>query len=202
MKAQFGECDYRILERESVSRGFLSIERMQLQHASFSSDRPLTVTREVMHRGEASAIMIHDPLLDLVVMVEQFRVGGVDSAPGPWFIEIPAGVIDAGETAEQAAIREAREETGVSLLTIEPVVSYFPSAGGSSEKVHLFYGTADLNGFEERVMGEESEGENVLARAIPFTEAVNGITSGAIRDVASIIAIYWMQRSAPSLMAI
>jgi ADP-ribose pyrophosphatase len=34
-------------------------------------------------------------------------------------IELPAGLIDAGETAEQAAIRELKEETGYVAEAIE-----------------------------------------------------------------------------------
>jgi 8-oxo-dGTP pyrophosphatase MutT (NUDIX family) len=44
-----------------------------------------------------------------VVIVRQFRFGVAKTT-----VEIPAGIIDEGETSEQAAIRELREETGYS----------------------------------------------------------------------------------------
>ena len=49
---------------------------------------------------------------DKLVMIRQYRYP-VDA----WLYELPAGVIDEGENAQQAAVREMREETG---LLFEP----------------------------------------------------------------------------------
>lgn len=47
----------------------------------------------------------HEPTR--VVLIRQFR-----PPVGKWVLELPAGLIDAGESAEEAAARELREETG------------------------------------------------------------------------------------------
>ena len=49
---------------------------------------------------------------DKLVMIRQYRYP-VDA----WLYELPAGLIDEGENAQQAAVREMREETG---LLFEP----------------------------------------------------------------------------------
>jgi len=53
-----------------------------------------------------------------IVLVWQYRFG-TDALS----LEIPGGVIDPGETPEQAAIRELREETGYDAGSLEPLVT-------------------------------------------------------------------------------
>jgi ADP-ribose pyrophosphatase len=201
MQKRFTAKDVTIISDEQASKGFLSIHKLQLKHALFPRGESKAITREVMHRGKASAILIHDPQHNLVMTLEQFRVGGLAEDDGPWFIEIPAGMIDSGETPAEAAIREAWEETGCRISNITPIAAFFPSPGGCSEKVHLFYGTADLSGYGEQIHGEGSDNENLLARAVPFEDALNWIYSGIIKDAASIMALFWLKGQQPPISA-
>ena len=47
------------------------------------------------------------------MLVEQFRAGCIDLPGEPWLIEAVAGLVETGETAEDVAMREVREETGL-----------------------------------------------------------------------------------------
>ncbi|MHA2378180.1 MAG: NUDIX hydrolase [Candidatus Thorarchaeota archaeon] len=71
-----------------------------------------------------------------VVLVRQFRY--------PWMVaswESPSGLIDAGETAEEAAIREIKEETGYILKSIQPLARYHPTGLGPVW-CNVYFGTA------------------------------------------------------------
>src|SRR5665213_1138532 len=71
-----------------------------------------------------------------VLLVRQYRL------PAEQFLwEIPAGKIDAGETAPQAAKRELIEETGLRAKKWKKLASFFPSPGYVEEKMTIFLAT-------------------------------------------------------------
>ena len=55
-----------------------------------------------------------------------------------WGWEIPAGRIDPGETPEEAAAREALEETGWRPGPLSHLVTYQPTNGLSDQRFHLY----------------------------------------------------------------
>jgi 8-oxo-dGTP pyrophosphatase MutT (NUDIX family) len=64
-----------------------------------------------------------------------------------WGWEIPAGRIDPGETAMEAAARETVEETGWRPGPLTPMTTYFPHNGSSDATFSLFVAeTATLVG--------------------------------------------------------
>lgn len=52
--------------------------------------------------------------------------------------ELPAGFIDYGETPENAAIREVKEETGLDIENPEFLFKFYPSNGISNQLLHVY----------------------------------------------------------------
>jgi len=100
--------DYEIIARETVHDGFFQVSRFTLRHALFAGGQSSTLVRERLERGNAVAVLPYDPWRDEVVLVEQFRVGALETGFGPWVIETVAGIIEPGERAEEVAHRETR----------------------------------------------------------------------------------------------
>ena len=153
-------------------RGFFRIDRYRIQHKVFHEERwSSELDREVFERGHAVGVLPYDPQRDEVVLIEQFRVGGF-AAPdvSHWQIECVAGIIDAGDTPEETAVRELEEETGLISKDLMKLFHYLVSPGGTSETVHLYCSRVDATD-AGGILGLEEEGEYIRVNALPVDDA-------------------------------
>ena len=105
----------------------------------------------VRRAGGAKAVVIACLVGDKLAVIKEFRVPIEGYELG-----FPAGLIDAGETPEDAVRRELEEETGLfveRILHISPAV--ISSAGLSNESVHLAF--VEASGTPNKDKLEDSE---------------------------------------------
>lgn len=184
--------DFRIEERTACFRGFFRVDRYRLRHRLFAGGWSQSLTRELFERGDAVAVLPYDPVLDQVVLIEQFRIGAIREAAGPWLLEIVAGIIDAGEPPEAVAVREMREEAGLELRDLVPITRCLVSPGGTTEAIHLFCGWVDAQQ-AGGIHGLEGEGEDIRVSTLPVEQAFERVADGGINSAAPIIALQWLQ---------
>src|SRR3954452_15271099 len=79
------------------------------------------VTRVIEDHGNAACVLPYDPGRRIALLVRQLRAPTLYAAGVATLIEAPAGLVDKGEDGAAAATREAMEEVGVRLATLEPV---------------------------------------------------------------------------------
>lgn len=84
-----------------------------------------------LHR--CAGVVILDDSAENVLMLYRHRF-----IPDTWGWEIPVGMIDPGEAAERTAIREAEEETGYRVSSVEHILSYEPMIGIATSPHELF----------------------------------------------------------------
>ncbi len=135
----------------------------------------------VRHPG--SAVMLPVDSRERVLLVKQFRLPAEQDL---W--EIPAGRIDPGETAEETAKRELREETGYSAGRLVPLVSFWASPGYVDEKMNLFL-ALDLTEGKQEPMDDE----RIEIRWFEKQELGDMIRRGEIKDGKTLIAYFlWL----------
>ena len=86
-------------------------------------------------------VVVHPGAVALLVEVDAEHLCLIKNtryAVGQTLIEVPAGTLDPGETPEQTAIRELREETGYVGGTCEQIAAWWVSPGVFNERMFLF----------------------------------------------------------------
>jgi ADP-ribose pyrophosphatase len=133
---------------------------------------------ELIHHPGAAAVV---PLLGSgeVLMLRQYR-----HATGGWLLEIPAGTRDAGETPEECARRELREETGFAAGALEPLGWVWTTPGFADERIWLYLATALSTGRQAL-----ERDELLTLERLPLAQAVAMAAAGGIVDAKSVAAL-------------
>lgn len=196
---EFGKDDVVVEKREVLFQGFYRVDKLHLRHRQFAGGMGRLITREMFVRHPAVGVLIYDPESDEVLLIEQFRVGALDSAH-PWQYEIVAGLVEPGEALEDVARREALEEAGVTVGALEKVMDFLPSPGGSDEHFTLFVACADL-GSAGGIHGLPEEGEDIRVNVMSANQAFAALQRGRINNAPCLIALQWLALNKPRLQA-
>ena len=183
--------DVEVIEKTVCYQGFFRLEKYCLRHRLFSGDWSPLLTREMFERGHAAAVLPYDPVRDEIVLIEQFRPGAIDAPGGPWLMEIVAGMIETGETAEAVVKRESIEESGCIITDLIPLYDFLVSPGGTTERIALFCGRTDAT-TADGVHGVTEEGEDIKVHVVTFDTAMTLLKSEKITAASAIIALQWL----------
>ena len=191
-KPKFARSDVEVVHRKEMYRDFFYVEKVFLRHKLFNGGWGKEIGRELFVRGEAVAVVLYDPKLDLIGLVEQFRVGALNEPNGPWCYEVVAGMVEAGESPEEVALRELVEEANVKPFSLEYICNYLSSPGGSDEKLHLYCGLCDLSN-AGGIFGLPEEGEDIRVHTLAANDVFAELLDGAFNNAAAIICLQWLQ---------
>lgn len=197
--ARFSHEDVETSSSETVYKGFFRMEEVRLKHRLFDGGWCNDISREILHRGDASAAILYDPKRDAIGLVEQFRAGALNSEFGPWCLEVVAGMVEVNETPEAVMRRELVEEAGIDTAELIHISSYFSTPGGCSEKIHLYCAVCDLSE-AGGIHGLRDENEDILLHVLSAQEVFAVMLTSRMNNAATLIGLQWLQLNRPSLL--
>lgn len=191
-----------VLTRQEPYAQFAAVEVYELRHGLFSGGQSDVLNRLVMITGDACVVLPYDPRHDRVLLISQFRPGCLARGDlDPWLIETVAGRIDAGETPEQCARREALEEAGIALDELISLPGQYPSPALQSEYVYGFIGIADLPEAVPGIGGLPEEDEDIHSFTMDFRAAMALIETGEIRNGPLLVALLSLSQRRDAIRA-
>jgi len=179
---------------ERILDDFFKVDRAVLQFEMFDGTMSREIVRLNFDRGDSVGAIIYDATSQKLIFVKQFRYPiFTKEKDNAWSLEIVAGVIEEGESAEEAMIKEIKEETGYHVTKLKPLFSFYPTPGGSNEKVFLFFARVNQQDRISNGGGVIEEGENIQLLNIPVKTAFDMLKAGKISDAKTIIALQWLK---------
>jgi 8-oxo-dGTP pyrophosphatase MutT (NUDIX family) len=183
-------------DRESRPLPWRELSREHLQDCRvFSVSRTLAEapdgrTRHPFFRIDSSDWVNVIPLTDGgdIVMIRQYRHGAREVT-----LEIPGGMIDAGETPADAAARELLEETGYRAERIEPLGSVNPNPALFGNRLHAFV----AHGARRVAEIDNDEREETLVEVVPRSRVPELLRGGCVDHALVLAAFLFFELSRP-----
>lgn len=136
--------NYKKVRQEQVFK----TPRMEGLKVSYVDEQGNPVlTHTIIHSKPSVAVIIRNE--GKIAFIRQFR-----STTGKYYIELPAGLIEEGETEEMAAIRETEEETGVVVGNVKVLVKGPSLLDPSKSDENYGVIVADMIGNKKRHLDE------------------------------------------------
>lgn len=165
---------YRLVATETVFEGKVFQVRIdQLEHPTGRTSR-----FDVVVHGGAVAIVPLDAQ-GRIVFIRQYR-----HPAGERLLEIPAGTLEKGEDHEACAVRECREEIGLSPGRLTHLGSSFLAPGYSTELIH-FYLAQDLT--PAPLPGDADE--DLLPETLPLDEVLSLLLVNKLKDAKTVVGL-------------
>ena len=188
--------DVELLSEQRVWSGRFPLDVVRFQHRRFDGAMSGEKTWEVWRRGRAAAVLPYDPAADAVVLIEQFRIPALMARVDPVLVELPAGLCDEGEDAEQTARRETMEEMGLVVGALRRIGGFLLTPGGADELCELFVGrvqapSAGPDGVAGHA-GAADEHEDIRVRVLPADSAIASAVSGQWTNSVTMIGLLWL----------
>ena len=146
--------------------------------------------REVYDRGNGATILLYNRHKKTVLLINQFRMPTyVNGNATGMLLETCAGLLD--DDSPECVRKEAIEETGYVVGPVQKLFEAYMSPGSVTEIVHFF--AAEYDESQRAYAGGGVDDEDIEVLELPFTQAIEMIKDGRIKDGKTIMLLQYAQ---------
>ena len=182
----------RILNTEILSNNWYTLKKVTYE-AVQNDGSVLLQHREAYDRGNGATILLYNKHLKTVVLTQQFRLPTyINGNETGLLIECCAGLLDK-DNPEDCIKRETEEETGYKITDVKKVFEAYMSPGSVTEILYFFVAE-----YSETMQvgvggGIAEEDERIKVMELPFSKALEMISTGEIKDGKTIMLLQYAQ---------
>jgi nudix-type nucleoside diphosphatase (YffH/AdpP family) len=159
-----------------------------------------TMRREVEDHGEAVCVLPYDPQRRTAVLVRQFRAPVFLAAKQDELVEAVAGIVESADPQE-CGRREAWEEAGLRLGTLDHVGSVWTMPGVSTERMHLYLAVCRESDRAGPGGGLAGEHEHTIPLELDLRELAARADAGRLDDMKTLLLVQTLRLRRPELFA-
>jgi len=176
------------IKKITLSKSFFPFWKYQFLIKSLNKKiKPYKINREILGVGDVVFALCYSPKEKKFYLIKQFR---------PFYyvrkekykFELVGGLVDKGETLNQALKREIKEEIGVKTLKLKKLTKYCPVPGYSDEIVHVYY--AEVEKIKNSHLYNKFENEEIKVSKLSLNQLQKINSSKQIQNVLTKVSIY------------
>lgn len=180
----------KILETKVLSDNWYTLKKITFNYLKKNGTWQ-TQIRESYDRGNGAAILLYNPKNKTVILTKQFRLPSyINGNADGMMIECCAGLLD-HDHPEDCIRKEALEETGYQVKTVNKVFEAYMSPGAVTEILHFFVAEYNEDMKVTEGGGLDHEQEDIEVMELDFEMAYNMISNGEIKDAKTILLLQY-----------
>ena len=176
------------IKKISLSKSFFPFWRYQFLIKSFNKKiKPYKINREILSVGDVVFALCYSPEEKKFYLIKQFRPFSYVRKQKYKF-ELVGGLVDKGETINQALKREIMEEIGVKTLKLKKLTKYCPVPGYSDEIVNVYY--AEVEKIKKSHLYNKFQNEEIKVSKFNLSQLKKINSSEQVQNVLTKVSIY------------
>lgn len=188
----------KIKKTEILSKNWYTLKKVTFDY-QHKNGTWIEQNREAYDRGNGATILLYNPRSKTVILTKQFRLPTfINGNETGMLIEACAGLLDL-DNPEDCIRRETEEETGFVIKDVKKIFEAYMSPGSVTEILYFFVAEYSKD-MKTSSGGGVDEHEDIDVLELSFTQALDMVKAGEIKDGKTIMLLQYLQIHNPGLI--